>query len=70
MASKPINRSKLTRFAWLSVAVAIFTIGLKTTAYLLTGSVGLLSDALESIVNLVGAVMALGDVNHRCPTGR
>lgn len=38
---------------------AIVTIALKTTAYLLTGSVGLLSDALESIVNLVGALMAL-----------
>lgn len=38
---------------------AIITIALKTTAYLLTGSVGLLSDALESIVNLVGALMAL-----------
>jgi len=49
----------LTRFAWLSVAAAILTIALKTIAYLLTGSVGLLSDALESIVNLVGALMAL-----------
>ena len=54
-----INRSQLTRFAWLSIAVALFTIGLKTIAYLITGSVGLLSDALESIVNLVGAVLAL-----------
>ena len=53
------DRSKLTRFAWLSVAGAVLTIGLKSTAYFLTGSVGLLSDALESIVNLVGAVMAL-----------
>lgn len=49
----------LTHFAWLSVAAAIVTIALKTIAYLLTGSVGLLSDALESIVNLVGAIMAL-----------
>jgi len=49
----------LTRFAWLSVAAAILTIALKTVAYLLTGSVGLLSDALESIVNLVGALIAL-----------
>lgn len=57
--AKEINRGNLTRFAWLSVAVAIFTIGLKTVAYLLTDSVGLLSDALESIVNLVGALMAL-----------
>lgn len=49
----------LTRFAWLSVAAAVVTIGLKFSAYLLTGSVGLFSDAIESIVNLVGAVMAL-----------
>ncbi len=54
-----MNRSSLTRFAWLSIAAAILTIGLKAVAYLLTGSVGLLSDALESVVNLVGALMAL-----------
>lgn len=53
------NRSTLTRFAWLSIAAAIITIALKAAAYLLTGSVGLLSDALESLVNLAGAVMAL-----------
>ena len=49
----------LTRFAWLSIAAAIVTIALKTGAYLLTGSVGLLSDALESVVNLVAAMMTL-----------
>lgn len=54
-----MNRSSLTRFAWLSIAAAVLTIGLKAAAYLLTGSVGLLSDALESVVNLVGALMAL-----------
>jgi cation diffusion facilitator family transporter len=53
------NRVALTRFAWLSVGAALGTIALKTTAYFLTGSVGLLSDAIESLVNLVGAVMAL-----------
>jgi len=51
--------SSLTRFAWLSIGAAVLTIALKTVAYLLTGSIGLLSDALESLVNLVGAVMAL-----------
>jgi cation diffusion facilitator family transporter len=51
--------SSLTKFAWLSIAAAIVTIGMKTTAYALTGSVGLLSDALESFVNLAGASMAL-----------
>jgi cation diffusion facilitator family transporter len=53
------NRGSLTRFAWLSIAAALLTIGLKTVAYLLTGSVGLLSDAIESLVNLVGGIMAL-----------
>src|SRR5258706_12875559 len=59
MTSNITDRSFLTRFAWLSIAAAVLTIALKTTAYLLTGSVGLLSDALESFVNLVGAIMAL-----------
>ena len=59
MTPKIFDRSFLTRFAWLSIAAALLTIALKTGAYLLTGSVGLLSDALESIVNLVGAIMAL-----------
>jgi cation diffusion facilitator family transporter len=55
----PMERSALTRYAWLSIAAAIMTIGLKTAAYLITSSVGLLSDALESLVNLVAAIMAL-----------
>ena len=49
----------LTRYAWLSIAAAIATMLLKSGAYLITGSVGLLSDALESLVNLAGALMAL-----------
>ena len=49
----------LTRYAWLSIGAAIVTIIMKSTAYLLTGSVGLLSDALESMVNLTAAVVAL-----------
>ncbi len=54
-----MNRLSLRRYAWLSIAAAIATIALKSFAYWLTGSVGLLSDAVESIVNLVGALMAL-----------
>lgn len=50
---------QLTRYAWLSITAALATMGLKASAYLITGSVGLLSDALESGVNLAGAVMAL-----------
>jgi cation diffusion facilitator family transporter len=49
----------LRRFALLSVAAALATIALKGFAYLLTGSIGLLSDALESLVNLVAALVAL-----------
>lgn len=52
-------QSLLMRLLWLSVAAAVVTIGLKTGAWLLTDSVGLLSDALESVVNLVAAVVAL-----------
>ena len=54
-----MNRSSLTRYAWLFIGAAVATIGLKGLAYGLTGSVGLLSDAVESLVNLVGAIMAL-----------
>ncbi len=49
----------LSRFAWLSIAAALVTIALKTVAWQITGSVGLLSDAAESLVNLVAAIVAL-----------
>lgn len=49
----------LTRYAWISIGAALGTIALKGGAFLLTGSVGLLSDALESLVNLAAAIMAL-----------
>src|SRR5512135_1511404 len=49
----------LTRYAWLSIAAAVVTITMKASAYFITGSVGLLSDALESFVNLAAAVVAL-----------
>jgi cation diffusion facilitator family transporter len=51
--------SALKRYAWLSIATALATIVLKGLAWWITGSVGLLSDALESFVNLAGALMAL-----------
>ena len=51
--------SQVTRYARLSIVVALATILLKSGAYLLTGSVGLLSDAVESLVNLAGGIMAL-----------
>ena len=49
----------LERYAWLSVATALATIALKGIAWQLTGSIGLLSDALESLVNLAAATLAL-----------
>ena len=59
MESSLEKQPSLTRFAWLSIGAALLTMAIKAVAYLLTGSVGLLSDAIESIVNLVGAVIAL-----------
>lgn len=54
-----IERRGLLRFAAISVLAALVTIVLKGAAYLLTGSVGLLSDAMESFVNLIAALVAL-----------
>jgi len=59
MTNSSASPTNLARFAWLSIGAAVLTIAFKTTAYALTGSVGLLSDALESLVNLVGGLMAL-----------
>jgi cation diffusion facilitator family transporter len=56
----PSGSGSLLRFAWLSIAASIVTIVLKALAYRLTGSVGLLSDALESFVNLGAAAFTLG----------
>jgi cation diffusion facilitator family transporter len=53
---------QVSSYLKLSVAVAIATIALKTAAWWLTDSVGLLSDALESLVNLAGAIFALAMV--------
>jgi len=68
-----MNDVSAQRFAWLSIAAALTTIALKVVAWQLTDSVGLLSDALESLVNLAGALMTLAmltvaaipaDANH------
>ena len=49
----------LERYAWLSLAAAVATIALKTLAWYVTDSVGLLSDALEALINLAAALLAL-----------
>ena len=53
------DRTLLTRLMWMSIAAALTTITMKTVAWRLTGSVGLLSDAVESLVNLLAAIVAL-----------
>ncbi len=74
-----MNRSFLTGYIWLSIAASIATLLLKTGAWYLTGSVGLLSDAIESIINLVAAIMAMvmmriallpPDKNHKFGHGK
>ena len=63
----------LSRYAWLSIATGVVVFALKLLAYFLTGSIGLLSDAMESTVNIVAAFVALvalkaatkpGDARH------
>lgn len=54
-----MKKKPLQTFIWLSISAAVVTIGLKFYAYRVTGSMGLLSDALESFVNLFAALFAL-----------
>lgn len=54
-----MSRSGARQFALLSIAAALVTIALKTAAWWITDSVGLLSDALEGTVNLAGATLML-----------
>jgi cation diffusion facilitator family transporter len=51
--------TNLQGYAWLSVVTALLTLSIKFAAYGITDSVGLLSDALESLVNLSAAVLAV-----------
>ncbi len=53
------SAQNLTRYAWLSIATGVVVFALKLVAWAITGSVGLLSDAMESTVNIVAAVVAL-----------
>jgi cation diffusion facilitator family transporter len=54
-----MEKKSLSKYAWLSVAAAISTIGLKAAVYLYTNSVSFLSDALESLINLAVAILAV-----------
>ena len=59
-----MSERKPTFYAWLSVATSIVTIVLKFAAYFLTGSVGLLSDAVEALVNIAAALVALAMLSY------
>lgn len=59
MTGNPRPQGGAQRYAVLSIGAALATITLKTFAWKLTGSVGLLSDAVESVVNLLAAGVAL-----------
>ena len=54
-----VTRPDLRKYAWLAIGTAVLTVLLKASAWAITGSVGLLSDAAESMVNLVAAIVAL-----------
>jgi cation diffusion facilitator family transporter len=62
LSSTPLPSAR--SYAALSIGAAILTIALKFGAYVLTGSVGLLSDAFESIVNLVAALAAFWALSY------
>ena len=53
-----------TFYAWVSVVTSLVTIGLKFSAWWLTDSVGMLSDAIESLVNLAAALVALWTLHY------
>ncbi len=59
---KPAALPQPRTLLWASIVVAVVTISLKTLAWVITDSVGLLSDAMESFVNLASAVFALAMV--------
>ena len=76
MEAAPAN---LTKYGWLSLGVALVVFAMKLVAFGVTGSVGLLSDALESTVNIVAAIVALialrtasrpGDSSHHYGHGK
>ncbi|SMO66434.1 cation diffusion facilitator family transporter [Propioniciclava tarda] len=59
----PVSTRFLMRFMWLSIATAVATVTIKGAAAWITQSAGLMSDALESTVNLVAAIVALWALN-------
>jgi cation diffusion facilitator family transporter len=59
MINTLLQKKSLAPFAWLSIIASVLTIIIKWTAYQVTGSVGFLSDAMESFINLIAGIVAL-----------
>lgn len=59
----PVTTSYLMKFMWLSIATAVATVLIKGAAAWITQSAGIMSDAMESTVNLVAAIVALWALN-------
>jgi cation diffusion facilitator family transporter len=58
MINTLLQRKSLAPFAWFSIVASILTITIKWAAYRVTGSVGFLSDAMESLINLAAGILA------------
>ena len=58
MPDTKIRKKSLAPIVWVSIIASLLTISLKSTAYYVTGSVGFLSDAMESFINLAAGIVA------------
>ncbi|MFH0976485.1 MAG: cation diffusion facilitator family transporter [Spirochaetota bacterium] len=60
------NNSSPAKIVWIPIAASVITIILKSVAFYITGSVGLLSDAMESFINLTASVVAMIALTIAC----
>ena len=58
MNHEPMQRKSLASIVWIPIIAAILTILIKSAAYFITGSVGFMSDAMESVINLIASIVA------------
>lgn len=58
MINKSIKKKSIASIVWFSIIASILTISIKSLAYYFTGSVGFLSDAMESFINLAAGIVA------------
>jgi cation diffusion facilitator family transporter len=58
MNHEPMQRKSLASIVWIPIIAAVLTIFIKSAAYYITGSVGFMSDAMESVINLIASIVA------------